>query len=161
VRDDDEVIASYERELGDERRPSNRGFWMIVGTIAIGSVILLVEIFAHRPIANDIARTQRDLRVALNRAESLLADAGSLSGADADGLARAGGDLTFLGPDEGSRGPGQVSVYASSDAWAASVRSRTGTCFYVKRTSEGVTTYLIADGACTGREGLAATDDRW
>jgi hypothetical protein len=159
---DDELIARYEEEFEPAGRPSNRGFWMIVLTMLLGSVFLLVEIFAHRPIANDISRTQHDLNEALTRAEAIRASSGSFTSADAEGLARGADDeLSFRGPDDGSTGPGRISVYASSDVWAASVRAQTGTCFSIKRTLEGETTYLIADGTCTGREALAAVDDRW
>jgi hypothetical protein len=160
---DDEVIARYEEEFDvPPRRRSNRGFWMIVVAMVLGSMFLLVEIFAHRPLANDIARTQHDLNEALARAEAIQASSGTFAAADAEGLARGPDDeLSFRGPDDGSTGPGRISVYASSDVWAASVRAQTGTCFSIKRTLDGATTYLIADGACTGREALAAVDDRW
>jgi hypothetical protein len=159
---DDEVIARYEEEFDEPaRRRSNRGFWMVAITMILGAMFLLVEIFAHRPIANDISRTQHDLNAALARAEAIRSGAGSFADADAEGLGRADGDLSFVGPDEGSSGPGVISVYASSDVWAASLRAQTGTCFSLKRTLDGETTYLIADGTCTGREALAAVDDRW
>jgi hypothetical protein len=160
---DDDVIARYEEEFDEPVRPSsNRGFWMIVITMLLGAIFLLVEIFAHRPIANDISRTQHDLTEALSRAEAIRTSSGSFAAADADGLTRGADDpLSFRGPDDGSTGPGRISVYASSDVWAASVRAQTGTCFSIKRTLGGETTYLIADGACTGREALAAVDDRW
>jgi hypothetical protein len=161
---DDDVIARYEEEFDapPPRRRSNRGFWMVAATMILGAMFLLVEIFAHRPIANDISRTQHVLNEALDRAEAIRADAGSFAGADADTLTRGpDDDLAFVGPDVASAGPGQVSVYAASQVWAASVRSRTGTCFSLKRTLDGETAYLVADGACTGREGLAAIEDRW
>ncbi len=161
---DDDVIARYEEEFDEPargRRRANRGFWMIAITMILGAMFLLVEIFAHRPIANDISRTQHDLNEALARAESIRAGAGSFAGADAAGLTRTDDDLSFVGPDERSAGPGEISVYASSEVWAASVRAQTGTCFSLKRTLDGETTYLIADGACTGREALSAVDDRW
>jgi hypothetical protein len=69
--------------------------------------------------------------------------------------------LRFVGPDQPSTGPGTVSVYASSRTWAASVRTQTGTCFYIKQTVGQDTAYLVGDGSCTGREGLAADQDRW
>jgi hypothetical protein len=135
---------------------------MIVVAMLLGSIFLLVEIFAHRPLANDIARTQHDLNEALARAEAIQASSGTFAVADAEGLSQGADDeLAFRGPDDGSTGPGRISVYASTDVWAASVRAATGTCFSIKRTLEGETTYLIADGTCTGREALAAVDDRW
>jgi hypothetical protein len=159
---DDDLIARYEEEFDPPARPSNRGFWMVAITMILGSIFLLVEIFAHRPIANDISRSEHALNEALRRAEAIQVSAGSFADADADGLSHgADGELTFLGPDDGSSGPGRVSVYASTDVWAASVRAQTGTCFSIKRTLEGTTTYLISDGGCTGREALAAVDDRW
>lgn len=161
---DDEVIERFEEELegSSERRRSNRGFWMVAVSLLLACAFLLVQIFANRPLASDIARTQYDLDRALRHAEAIRADAGSFAAADADALGRGADDgLSFLGPDQASGGPGEISVFASSEVWAASVRARTGTCFSLKRTLDGETTYLIADGECTGREALAAVDDRW
>jgi hypothetical protein len=159
---DDEVIERYEQEFGEPpARRSNRGFWMVAGTLIVGSTVLLSEIFLNRPIANDIARSQHDLQIALDRAEAILSNTGSLQSADADGIARGGEELMFVAADVGSTGPGVISVFASSELWAATVRAETGTCFSIKRSTAGETTYLIADGECTGLEGLAAVDDRW
>ncbi|MET0802036.1 MAG: hypothetical protein ABWZ53_12825, partial [Actinomycetota bacterium] len=118
MRDDDEIIGAYEQELGNELRPprgSQRGFWIVLGTIVAASAIILVEIFANRPIANSIGRAQHDLRVAQGEAESLLAETGSFEGADAAALSAAeldGGALSVVGPDQVSAGLGEISVYA-------------------------------------------------
>jgi hypothetical protein len=162
VRDDDEILGAYEGEFdGLVHRRSNRGFWMVTITVALGAIVLLVEIFANRPLVNDISRTEHDLRAALAVAERAFAGGGTFAAADAAGLASLDRSLRFVGSDEPSTGPGTVSVFASARVWAASVKARTGTCFYIKQVVGRDTAYLVDDGACTGREGLAADQDRW
>ena len=61
--EDDDILEAYEAEFdGSPSEPAprhgNRGFWMVAGTMALGAVILLVEIFAHRPMVNAISRTE-------------------------------------------------------------------------------------------------------
>ena len=167
MRDDDEIIGAYEQELGNEPRPprgSNRGFWIVLGTIVAASAIILVEIFANRPIANSIGRAQHDLRVAQGEAESLLAETGSFEGADAAALSAAeldGGALSVVGPDQVSAGLGEISVYADASTWAAAVSARPNACFYLKLV-EGLDDPLYGSGTrCTAREALDAQGSRW
>ena len=86
MREDDEIIEDYERELGQgppaspQRRGSNRGFWLVLGTILAASAIIVVEIFAHRPIAEHVGRAQHDLSVAEAEARSVLAATGTYEG---------------------------------------------------------------------------------
>jgi hypothetical protein len=166
VPDDDDILESYEQELDDPAfhepmRRSNRGFWMVAITITLGAVVLMVEIFANRPMVNAISRTEHDLKVALRNADRVFADGGTFTPADAAALAAIDGARTYVGPDEPAGAPGVVSVYASGDTWAAASPSEQGTCFYVKQMAGQDTLYLVADGACTGREALRSTETQW
>jgi hypothetical protein len=167
MRDDDEIIGAYERELGNELRParrSNRGFWIVLGAILAASAIILVEIFANRPIADSIGRAQHDLRVGEAEAASVLAETGSFEGADAAALDAAeldGGALSVVGPDQASAGLGEISVYADDTTWAAAVSARPNGCFYLKLV-EGLDDPLYGSGTrCTAREALDAGESRW
>ena len=168
MHDDDEMLEAYERELADvdvdpvePLRRHRRGFWMVAGTIALGAVILLVEIFANRPLVNGISRVEHDLTVARRNVERLYAQGGTFELADASGLATVDAGRTYVGGDQASSTPGTVSVLATADTWAAASRSQQGTCFYLKLTVGPDTTYLVADGACTGREALKADQPQW
>jgi hypothetical protein len=166
VRDDDEILEAYERELdGGLREPlprrSNRGFWVVAGTMVLGAVVLMVEIFANRPMVNAIARTQNDLKTSLQAAQRIFADGGSFTPADAETLADIVGGRTFVDADRSASSPGTVSVYASGTTWAAASPTVQGTCFYLKQVAGEDTRYLVADGDCTGAEALAADQDRW
>ncbi len=81
-------------------RHGNRGFWMVAGTMALGAVILLVEIFANRPMVNAISRTENDLEAALRTAERIYADGGTFTAADAEALGgcRRRADVRRCGP---------------------------------------------------------------
>jgi hypothetical protein len=54
-----------------------------------------------------------------------------------------------------------VSVYASSDVWAAAVQARPDACFFIKQVIGEDTAYAVATGDCTGRAALAAQEDQW
>ena len=97
--------------------------------MALGAVILLVEIFANRPMVNAISRTENDLKTALRTAEGIYADGGTFTAADAGGArgCRRRADVRRCGPSATS--PGIVSVYASGDTWAAASPTAQGTCF--------------------------------
>lgn len=164
--DDDDILESYEHELDGEPfqplpRRSNRGFWMVAGTIGLGAVILMVEIFANRPMVSAIGRTENDLKISLAAAERIYSDGGSFTPADADALAAADATRTYVTADRPASSPGTVSVYASGDTWAAASPTTQGTCFYVKQAAGEDTLYLVADGACTGTEALAADQSSW
>ena len=167
MADDDDILEAYEQELDDvafdaaPMRRSNRGFWMVAGTIALGGVVLLVEIFANRPLVNSISRTEHDLTVAKRHAQRIYADGGTFSLADAEALAAVDQGRSYVGADTPATGPGTVSVFASNDTWAASERTSQGTCFYVKLVAGSGPSYLVADGRCTGREGLQADQPAW
>ena len=164
--EDDDILEAYEAEFDGSPfepipRQANRGFWMVAGTMALGAVILLVEIFANRPMVNAISRTENDLKAALRTAERIYADGGTFTAADAQGLGSGDDARTYVDGDRSATSPGIISVYASGDTWAASSPTAQGTCFSVKQVAGQDTRYLVADGACTGIEALGATDTRW
>lgn len=170
MRDEDEVIQAYERELGPEpafeapRRRSNRGFWLVLGAIVATSALLVVAIFATREVGETIGRAQYDLRVAEAAARQVVRDSGSFGGADADTLDAAGldgGALSVVGPDEVSAGLGEVSVYADATTWAAAVSVRPRACFYLKLVAGRDEPLYGVGTTCTGRDALEARDSRW
>lgn len=166
--DDDDIIDSYDRELGPEPglgpRRAGRGFWIVVVTIVAAGAILMVEIFANRDVANTIGRAQHDLRVAERAARSIVSRAGSFEPAVAPTLDAAGlddGALSVVGPDERSSGLGEVSVYADDTTWAAAVSVRPNGCFYLKLVLERDDALYGSGTVCTGRAALDARDPRW
>ena len=166
VPEDDDILEAYEHELDGGvfeplPRRSNRGFWMVAGTIGLGAVILMVEIFANRPMVNSISRTENDLKTSLRAAERIYADGGSFTPADANSLSAADEGRTYVRADRSASSPGTVSVYASGRTWAAASPTAQGTCFYLKQVAGEDTRYLVADGNCTGNEALAATEPSW
>ena len=166
MRDDDELIQAYETELADQTptRRSNRGFWIVLGTLVVASIVLLVEIFANRPIANTIGHAQHSLRVAQAGAEQRFAETGTFTEADAAGLTAGGiggvDGLTFVPADETSSGLDSVSVYASDTEWAAAVEATPGACFYL-RLRAGEDVLYGAGTVCTADQAREATDPRW
>ncbi|MEZ0235877.1 MAG: hypothetical protein ACAH81_13140 [Actinomycetota bacterium] len=170
MRDDDEIIEAYEMEIGGaspapaEPRPSNRGFWLVLGAILAASAILMVEIFANRPIAETIGRAQHDLRAVEAEARSVIDATGTFEAADAEALDAAGldgGALNVVGPDEASSGLGEVSVYADATTWAAAVSARPNACFYLKLVAGRDDPLYGVGTECTGREALDSRDPRW
>jgi len=166
MRDDDDLIEAYEDEFATQvpTRRSNRGFWIVLGTLLVASILMLVEIFANRPIANTIGHAQHSLRAAQAGAEQELARTGSFSTADAEGLTASGAGqadgLTFVAAGEPSTGLDSISVYASATEWAAAVEATPGACFYL-RLRPGEDDLYGAGTVCTGDEAHKATDPRW
>jgi len=158
---DDDVISSYEAELGPEPMPrSNRGFWIVAGTLLVGGVFLIVEIFANRPLANSIGHAQNTLRRAQAAAEIVYGRTGSFEGADAEALEASVADLSFRSGAEASVGLDDVSVSASETVWAAAVQARPGACFYI-RLGVGADARYGAGAECTGEVAMLADDPRW
>jgi hypothetical protein len=158
---DDDVIRAYEEEFGPEPAPrSNRGFWIIAGTLLVSGVFLIVEIFANRPLATSIGHAQSTLRKAQTAAELTHDRTGSFQDADAGALAEDITDLTFRSGGESSVGLDDVSVSASDTEWAAAVQVRPGACFYI-RLGTGADPRYGAGTECTGEVGLLANDPRW
>jgi hypothetical protein len=166
MRDDDELIQAYESELADRTptRRSNRGFWLVLGTLLVASIVMLVEIFANRPIANTIGHAQHTLRVAQAGAEQRFAETGTFTEADAARLAASGiGDadgLTFVPAGEASLGLDSVSIFASDAEWAAAVEAKPGACFYLRLRAGEDELYGVGT-VCTAEQARQATDPRW
>jgi hypothetical protein len=161
VAADDEIIRAYDDELGPEPTPpSNRRFWLVVGVIALGGIILVVEIFANRNIANTIGHAQHTLRRAQEAAEIVQIRTGSFEGATAEELEQDVPDLAFRDANDESFGLDVVSVSASETTWAAAVQARPGACFYL-RLDTGSDPRYGAGTECTGEAALEAEDTRW
>ncbi len=168
---EEEVIAAYQREWdevgGDAveieeptRRGGGRGFWIIAGALALGCVLLVVQIFANRPIAETIAHAQATLLAAQAEAEEVLRDSGTFDAADAEGLGRRELRLTYREADDPSTGLDDVSVSASETVWAAAVRAAADACFYLRLEVGGDPLYGVG-AECTGTAALGASDPRW
>jgi hypothetical protein len=166
MRDDDDLIEAYETEFSAETptRRSNRGFWLVLGTLLVVSILMLVEIFANRPLANTIGHAEQSLRTAQAGAERRLAQTGRFTEADAEGLTASGaGDadgLTFVAADEASRGLDSISVWASDTEWAAAVEARPGACFYLRLRANEDDLYGVGT-ECTADVARTVTDPRW
>jgi hypothetical protein len=156
---DDDVIRTYDAELGPEPR-SNRGFWIVAGALAVGGIFLIVEIFANRPLANSIGHAQATLRRAQGEADITLARTGDFADAGAERLKERVPELTFRRADEESLGLDDVSVSATDTVWAAAVQVRPGACFYI-RLGMGADPRYGAGTECTGEAALSADDTRW
>jgi hypothetical protein len=166
VADEDDILEAYERELDESvaPRPSNRGFWLVVGALVISSVVLLVEIFANRPIATTIGHAQFDLRAAEAAALETRSSTGSFVGANAAGLNQADlhdGRLRVVGPDEESSGLDEVSVYADETTWAVAVSATPGACFYLRLDADRDEPLYGVGTTCTAREALGSEESRW
>ena len=161
VIDDDPRIGGDDLDEVGPRR-SNRGFWIIATATAMVGVVMVVAIFANRPLKDTIAHTESDLNGALALAQRIRSSSGTFAGADAESLAAVDeDDRRYVGADEASGGPGTVSVYASANVWAAAVEARPDACFFIKQAIGEDVAYGVATGTCTGRAALAARDDRW
>ena len=158
---DDEIIRAYEDELGPEPTPpSNRRFWLVVGVMALGAIILIVEIFANRNIANTIGHAQDTLRRAQEAAQVVQSRTGSFEVATAEELENDVPDLAFRERGDESFGLDVVSVSASESTWAAAVQARPGACFYL-RLDIGADPRYGSGTECTGEAALEAGDTRW
>lgn len=158
---DDDLIRAYDEELGPEPIPrSNKGFWVIAGTMLVGGMFLIVEIFANRPLANSIGHAQDSLRRAQAAAELVRSRTASFEEADAGSLEDDVADLSFLPGGEESFGLDVVSVSASDLAWGAAVQTRPGACFYI-HLRVGEDARYGAGTECTGEAALLANEPRW
>ena len=158
--DEIETVSEAAPSEEVEAPPSNRGFRIVAGSLALACLVIVVAIVANRPIKDTIAHAQHTLRTAHAAAQRAFDDTGSFAGADAAGLATAGGALTFVGPDYVSSGLDDVSVSATGTVWAAAVQARPDACFYV-RIEAGADPRYGAGTECTGRAALSADQDRW
>ena len=158
---EDEILRAYEAEFEpDPPARRNRGFWLVVGLLLASAVFLVVEILAHRPLADTIGHAQDSLRRAQGAAEAIRSDTGSFSEADAAGLPASAPGLRFHGPSDPSTGLDDVSVAASDRIWAGAVQARPGACFYL-RLEVGEDPRYGSGEVCTGEAALEAAEPRW
>jgi hypothetical protein len=158
---DDDIIRAYDEELGPEPPArSTRGFWVVAGTLLLGGMFLVVQIFANRDLANTIGHAQDTLRRAQGAAEVVHSRTGSFEDAGAEELEHDVPDLAFRAADEESFGLDVVSVSASEQTWAAAVQARPGACFYL-RLDAGEDPRYGSGTECTGEAALEADDTRW
>ena len=170
MHDDDEILQAHEAEFdgdvsdGEPIARSNRGFWLVTGSLLLACVLLLLEIFANRSIGDDIGTAQHDLRVAQAGAQRVFTETGSFAGADAAGLTQGrydDGELSYIEGDTAATRLRTMSVTATASTWAAAVQIRPGACFYL-RLNAGATDPLYGVGTdCTGVLALASKDGQW
>jgi hypothetical protein len=158
---DEELLRAYEAELGSRPpAPRNRGFWVVLGIFVASGAFLVVEILAHRPLANSIGLAQQSLRSAEREARVVLVETDGYAAADADGLRPVLPALTLGSSTEPSTGVRDVSVSASATVWAAAVQARPQACFYL-RLEVGRDPLYGAGDVCTGVAALEADQPRW
>jgi hypothetical protein len=160
---DDEIIETYERELDaliEAPRRGNRGFWLVAVALLLGCVLLVVEIFANRPLVGSIGHAESDLRAAQAIALRVHASTSSFLGADATGLSAADSSRTYTSAEEPSLGLGRLSIFASDSQWAAAVQVRPDACMYIFEQIGSPTRYGGGTD-CTGRSALGASSDAW
>jgi hypothetical protein len=161
VAADDEIIRAYDEELGPEPTPrSNRRFWLVAGAMALGAIVLIVEIFANRHLANTIGHAQHTLRQAQAGAELIRSRTGSFEEANAEELEQDIPEIAFREAGDESFGLDVVSVSAAETTWAAAVQARPGACFYL-RLEIGTDPSYGSGTECTGEAAMSASDTRW
>ena len=143
---------------------SNRGFWKVVILMAAGGVLLLVLVFAFRPLARSgaVAYAQSNLRAAADAAQEVAEIDGSLADATALRMRDAStiDDLLLIDPDTASNDPEIVSVYAQPDRWTGAARADTGACFWIRVEAGGGT--VVGTGTdCSAEEAAVAPPGDW
>jgi hypothetical protein len=120
-------------------RPSNRGFWLVVGPMAVVSALLLVLILANRPAAERASEftARHNLRTSLSSARAIERRTGTFAAADAIAMRVQASDLAFTDPDLSSNNPDVISVFATDRVWAAAARAETGACFWIRTDPSG------------------------
>ena len=138
----------------------NRGFWLVVGAIGLGCVLLVAAILYNAPMKETIGHAEDTLRVAQGAAQRIHDSDGSFGSADEAALAAADPSHTYRDGAAASTGLDDVSVATSPTSWAAAVEARAGACFYLHLTDAGAVFYGVGT-VCTGSVALNATDPRW
>jgi hypothetical protein len=163
VRDEDEIIRAYERELdgiAEPARRSNRGFWLVAGSLAAACVFVVIEILANGPIKDTIAHAEATLRSAEATAGAVRAHAGSYGSVDVAAMSAGDGAHSYRAGDAPSTGLDDVSIATADGEWAAAVQARPEACFYLRLTDAGDVFYGVGT-VCTGETALGASDPRW
>jgi hypothetical protein len=157
---EDEILRAYEAEFEPRTPDRNRGFWLVAGALLAAGTFLVVEILAHRPLADAIGHAQSTLRIVEGEALEIQSETGGFTDADAAGLVDLLPELTFRPAREASTGLDDVSVAASDRTWAAAVRARAGACFYLRLDVGGEPKYGSGP-SCTGEAALRADRSSW
>jgi hypothetical protein len=157
---DNDMTVSEGAVAEAPSRRSNRGFWLVAGSLLLASVFMLVEIFANFGMKDTVAHAEHTLRGVQAAAERIRDADGSLAAADQIRLATMEPTFSYVAGDDVAHGLDQVSVATAGSAWAAAVEVRPGACFYLHLLADGRVFYG-AGTVCTGREALQATDPRW
>jgi len=167
--DDDDVIAAHEDDFAEREatrtgypRRSRRGFWIMLAAIGLTGVLVVGGIFVNRPLVSAIGRAEHDLRLVHERALGIEKAAGSYADAGAGGLAQPGDSVTLIAGNIVAMGPGQVSIYASADGWAAATEARPNACFYIAEDAHGAQTRYGGGTVCSGVAAFRlAQDTTW
>jgi Na+-transporting methylmalonyl-CoA/oxaloacetate decarboxylase gamma subunit len=137
-------------------RASNRGFWIVTIPMVVVSAVLLVLVFANRPVAEKASEftARHSLRSSLDAARAIARDRGSLAAATTLALRERLPDLAFTDPDLSSNNAEVVSVYATAALWAGAARAEDGACFWIRvdaagRVATGRGSDCSADAAST------------
>ncbi|HZP89502.1 MAG TPA: hypothetical protein VFC04_00715 [Actinomycetota bacterium] len=146
--------------MATRTKPSNRGFWLVVLPMAFAGVVLIALIVLFRPRAGGEAEVRASLRTALAAARTVRERDGSFAGATALRLRQEAPGVLFIDPDEASNNPRVVSVFASASVWAGAARAESGTCYWIRASAEGATTYGTGSD-CTGEAARRASRPAW
>jgi hypothetical protein len=159
--DDDTLVSTTPAPDADApARRSNRGFWLVTGSIAFACVFVLIEIFANFGTKDTIAHAEHTLRTAEAAADHVVDAEGSIAGVGASRMTAIEPTLLWVDGDTASTGLDVVSFATSGAAWGAAVQARPGACFYIHETGPGEVFYGVGT-ECTGARALDATDPRW
>ena len=143
---------------------SNRGFWKVLLSLAVGGVLLVALVIAFRPVARTgaVAYAQRSLRTVAEAARRVAASEGSLEAATPARL-RAEPDLSdllFVDADTSSNDSEVVSVRATAGSWTGAARADTGQCFWVRLVAAGPAVYGTGTD-CSALEASEAPASSW
>ena len=143
---------------------SNRGFWKVFVSLAVGGVLLVALVIAFRPLARSgaVAYAQGNLRMAVEVARQVSEEEGSLATATALRLRAEAdlGDLLLIDPDTSSNDSEIVSVFATAGSWTGAARADTGRCFWVRLERDGATVYGTGTD-CSAEEARGAPAGAW
>jgi hypothetical protein len=166
VRSDARAAAGRSVPLAVSSSPmgSNRGFWLVIGGLVAGGILLVALVFAFRPFARSgaVAYAQSNLRLAASSAERHAGSEGSFAGATALALRQDPdlGDLLLIDPDTSSNDSEIVSVLATETTWTGAARADTGECFWI-RLEGGAPTARGTGTDCSAEEASVAPAGSW
>jgi hypothetical protein len=139
-------------------RASDHGASTQIGVIPGGLVTVPAASVTAAFTPEDL-RAQRVLLRTTSVVRPLVRGRDALNSAGPAQLGRKLRSLTFT--DGPSPVPSIVSVATTPGAWAAAVRSATGTCFEIRLDRAGHARYGAGSGICTGAAALDARDPAW